>query len=1032
MRNVGNGYARGINASGYVTGNATFTTVFGPDLVDHAFIYHDWKMTDIGNLCTVCPTDALYCARCRSAGHAINDSGQVTGTSQFSISSYHSHAFLYSNGKMTDLGTLGGGDTSTGYGINASGQVVGSSYIAGNITQHAFLYSDGKMIDLGTLNGGSSQARGINANGDIVGFASYPSYYESIHAFLYRNGVMTDLNDLLPADEKSRWTLHRAYGINDAGQIVGVGFHNGSIRAFLLSPIGEFKLSTASLKLVKGGAAGSYTMALADPPSADVVVTVSHGTQLTASPTQLTFTPANWNIPQTVRVQAIQNNISERPHIVTLTHAAVSTDRRYNGIAIGRVDVTITDPVVPVATIPATSGTAWTRADLPVTGTAAPGATVTVTATNLTTGAVTAVSAAAGANGTWSLTLTGLTDGHYELWPEAGGINGGKLTLTVDVTGRLRPVLLPPLPDGVIWNRADLPLRGTAPAGATVTLHVKNLHNDATGTYTAVADADGNWSILVPNLEDCHYQLQAAVNGLFGNQLVFYVDSHAPATTLSVGLASGGAGGGGGGSAGGWHAGAIAIGLAADDSAGGHGVGVDRIEYSLNDGAWSAFPATGLILDRDGSYSFCYRAVDNAGNVEAARCVPLLIDATAPAVTPRFDAGSNLLILDAADGGSGIASLEFSLDGGASWSGTTGAVGFPRDGVYTVRYRCRDKAGNIIIGQVTVTAVTPPGVVPPPEQSAIEGRAQAFELGLFTDQGSDSPWRVEIDWGDGSREVQTVAAPGSLGSRMHTYADNGTYTVTLKVTDAAGNSGSTSFRVAVGNVAPSVGPVSAPAAPVEVNAPVSVSAGFTDPGVLDSHTATIDWGDGTTGSGSVSEANGAGSAVGTHRYAVPGLYTVKVTVTDKDGGAGSSSYQYVVVVDPNGPFVTGGGQAEAPEGRAQFSFVVNYKGQATPSGHGQFKLTAGRFDFRSSGYDWLVAASGKAVFAGSGTLNGAGGYGYLVSLIDAGSGRKGADAIRIRIWNKESGVVEYDTQPGAADTADPILLFSGGNIAIHE
>ena len=216
----------------------------------------------------------------------------------------------------------------------------------------------------------------------------------------------------------------------------------------------------------------------------------------------------------------------------------------------------------------------------------------------------------------------------------------------------------------------------------------------------------------------------------------------------------------------------------------------------------------------------------------------------------------------------------------------------------------------------------------------------------------------------------------------------------------------------VNNVAPSVGSITAPTSPVALNTAVTVHADFSDPGVLDTHTATIDWGDGTTAGGSVTEANGSGSVAGTHSYAAPGLYTVKVTVTDKDGGAGSSSCQYVVMVDPNGPFVTGGGQVDLPEGPAQFDFVVNYKGQTVPTGNGQLQLTSGKFSFRSSSYNWLVAVANKAWFTGSGTINGAGDYGYLVSLIDAGSGKKDADALRIKIWNKADGAVVYDTQPG--------------------
>jgi chitinase len=86
-----------------------------------------------------------------SFGRSINDAGQVTGYATTSTST--THAFLYSHGQMTDLGTLGGSGTSYGYGINDAGQVTGSA--STSTGQHAFLYTNGQMIDLGTLPGHS-------------------------------------------------------------------------------------------------------------------------------------------------------------------------------------------------------------------------------------------------------------------------------------------------------------------------------------------------------------------------------------------------------------------------------------------------------------------------------------------------------------------------------------------------------------------------------------------------------------------------------------------------------------------------------------------------------------------------------------------------------------------------------------------------------------------------------------------------------------------------------------------------------------
>src|SRR5207253_1134711 len=148
----------------------------------------------------------------------INSANQIVGDS---LSLQGTLAFLYQNGRMTDLGTLDPlGLFSEAFGINSAGQIVGDSLLISNLgtADHAFLYQNGPMTDLGTLGGISSAASGINIAGQIVG-DSYTSS-GSDHAFLYQNGGMIDLNDLTAG---SGWTLIHATAINDSDQIVGSG-----------------------------------------------------------------------------------------------------------------------------------------------------------------------------------------------------------------------------------------------------------------------------------------------------------------------------------------------------------------------------------------------------------------------------------------------------------------------------------------------------------------------------------------------------------------------------------------------------------------------------------------------------------------------------------------------------------------------------------------------------------------------------------------------------------------------------------------
>ena len=118
---------------------------------------------------------------------------------------------------VTDLGTLSGGSLSAASGINAIGQVVGASYTSSGL-YHAFLYSNGAMTDLGTLGGTWSGVGDINASGQVVGGAVTNG--GDYHAFLYSNATMADLNTL--ASNLGGWILNGAGGINASGQVCGV------------------------------------------------------------------------------------------------------------------------------------------------------------------------------------------------------------------------------------------------------------------------------------------------------------------------------------------------------------------------------------------------------------------------------------------------------------------------------------------------------------------------------------------------------------------------------------------------------------------------------------------------------------------------------------------------------------------------------------------------------------------------------------------------------------------------------------------
>jgi probable HAF family extracellular repeat protein len=170
----------------------------------------------------------------------MNDAGQVTGYSYGSGWSYRM-AFRYMTGiGLQNLGTLGGSD-SEGTAINARGQVAGTAVTGYNPYPHfhAFRYTDGVgMQDLAPQILASNGV-GMNNRGEVVGRALFvPDAYSPDHdlyeAFLYTDaGGMVNLNNLIPPS--SGWILHTGTGINDDGQIVGVGELNGQPKVFRLT-----------------------------------------------------------------------------------------------------------------------------------------------------------------------------------------------------------------------------------------------------------------------------------------------------------------------------------------------------------------------------------------------------------------------------------------------------------------------------------------------------------------------------------------------------------------------------------------------------------------------------------------------------------------------------------------------------------------------------------------------------------------------------------------------------------------------------
>lgn len=97
--------------------------------------------------------------------------------------------------------------------------------------------------------------------------------------------------------------------------------------------------------VVEGGDTDTYDLSLTARPSSNVTINFNTGTQISSIPA-ITFTPANWNIAQTVTVAAVDDNITEGAHTGTITHTTSTADTNYSALSVGSVTANISDPIL--------------------------------------------------------------------------------------------------------------------------------------------------------------------------------------------------------------------------------------------------------------------------------------------------------------------------------------------------------------------------------------------------------------------------------------------------------------------------------------------------------------------------------------------------------------------------------------------------------------------------------------------------------------------------------------------------------------
>ncbi|MCI0684887.1 MAG: Ig-like domain-containing protein [Gemmataceae bacterium] len=754
------------------------------------------------------------------------------------------------------------------------------------------------------------------------------------------------------ASRTGTFTTGSGFSLGD-GLFLRAVYNPNDVTLVCYSNASPINVSPVTVSVTEGGATAQYAVTLTGTtvPGGDVVVNIAPDVQIEVSAPALTFTPANWALPQLVTVTAVDDAALEGNHTGVITHTSTSTVPAFNNATIASVTAQIADnndvpsPSTPDLEAGSDSGSSSTDnitnvATPTFSGTAVPGSTIELFDGAASLGTAVADSGA----GAWTFTTAALGDGSHTITATAtvGGFASAPSAALVVVIDKIAPTIsaspsIAPNANG--WNNTDVTVSysfaddaggsGVDAAASDTADDLLTTSRTASGTVVDLAgnSATTSYSALIDKVAptiSASPSVGANANGWNNSDVtVTYtfsddadgsgVDAAASDTADDLLTASGTASG-------------TVVDLAGNTATVSYSALIDKVAPTVvaqrdtpaNANGWnntdvdasftahddlSGFGPGAGVLDAAGSHTFTsegagqshtFTVTDLAGNAASASVGDVNIDKTAPAISAQRDTAANVNGWNNTDVDASFTATD-DLSGFGPGPGVLDAAGaftFTSEGVAQSRtFTVHDLAGNS--SSATIDDVN------------IDKTAPTINAQRDTPANANGWNNTDVAASFTASDNLSGFGPGAgvlSSSGSFTFTQEGAnQSHTFGVIDLAGNAASATVGgVNIDKTAPAPPAITSPADGTTTSDTTLTVAGTAEANAL----VTVFANGSPLG---ITAANGAGSWSLTTPTLTPGSYSFTATATDIADNASAPSAAVDVIVQDDGsdPFPPG-------------------------------------------------------------------------------------------------------------------------------